>query len=177
MSPVPDSLAWAVDALSVPWEDLEPYGFLPVAILGKMVAKIKGLPQQENHSDCSRLAQHALVLGSESHIKPKLPVPAQPTDSTIQSDSTQESITPKSLCLAPRASPSKGQGIYQAVAARIKAQRVSYRSVYEAKWAILKSGATGGLQGTNYHFQADFLLYLARTGSYSQVLLMATDQS
>ena len=27
VSPFPDSQAWAVDALSLPWEDLEPYAF------------------------------------------------------------------------------------------------------------------------------------------------------
>ena len=37
-SQVPDSLAWAVHELSLPWEDLDPYAFPPVAILGKVVA-------------------------------------------------------------------------------------------------------------------------------------------
>ena len=39
--PVPDPLAWAVDALSLPWEDPDPYAFLPVAILGKVVEKLQ----------------------------------------------------------------------------------------------------------------------------------------
>ena len=47
VSPVPDPQAWAVHALSLPWEDLDPYAFPPVAILGKVVGKL----------------QHALVLG------------------------------------------------------------------------------------------------------------------
>ena len=33
----PDLLAWAVDALSLPWEDLDSYAVQPVAILGKVV--------------------------------------------------------------------------------------------------------------------------------------------
>ena len=37
-----------------------------------------GLPMQENHSDCSRVGQHALVLGFSEHVKPDSPVPAQP---------------------------------------------------------------------------------------------------
>ena len=41
VSPVPDSLAWAVDALSLPWEDLDLYVFPPVAMMGKVVAKLK----------------------------------------------------------------------------------------------------------------------------------------
>ena len=40
-SPVPDSLALAVDAYSLPWEDLDPYAFPPVAILGRVVAKLR----------------------------------------------------------------------------------------------------------------------------------------
>ena len=46
---VPDSLAWAVNALSQPWEDLVPYSFPLGAILGKVMVKLKGLPRQENH--------------------------------------------------------------------------------------------------------------------------------
>ena len=37
VSPVLDPLAWAVDTLSLPWEDLDTYAFPPVAILGKVV--------------------------------------------------------------------------------------------------------------------------------------------
>ena len=35
VSPVPDTLAVAVDALTLPWEDLDAYAFPPTAILGK----------------------------------------------------------------------------------------------------------------------------------------------
>ena len=41
VSPVPDLLAWAVDALSLSREGLDPYAFPPVAILGKMVEKLQ----------------------------------------------------------------------------------------------------------------------------------------
>ena len=47
---------------------------------------------QENHPDCSKMAQHVLALGSGNHVKPGPSVPAQSTDLAIQSDSTQESI-------------------------------------------------------------------------------------
>ena len=39
---------------------------------------------QENHSDCSGVAQHALVLGSSGHVQPNPTEPAQsaqPVDS------------------------------------------------------------------------------------------------
>ena len=44
MSPVPDPLAWGVDALSMSWEDLDPYAFPPAAILGKVVEKLPYYP-------------------------------------------------------------------------------------------------------------------------------------
>ena len=40
VSPVPDPQAWAVDALSLSWEGLDPYAFPPAAILGKVVEKL-----------------------------------------------------------------------------------------------------------------------------------------
>ena len=56
---------------------------------------------QENHSDCSRVAQHALVLGCGDHGQLDPNVFAQPAHATIQSDSTEESVKPKSACGAP----------------------------------------------------------------------------
>ena len=44
VSPVPDPLASAVDALSLPWEDLDMYTFPSAAILGKVVEKLQDSP-------------------------------------------------------------------------------------------------------------------------------------
>ena len=44
VSPVPDPLATAVDALSLSWEDLDAYAFPPTAILGKVVEKLQDSP-------------------------------------------------------------------------------------------------------------------------------------
>ena len=44
VSPVPDPQAWAVDALSLSWEDLDPHAFPPAAILGKVVEKLQDYP-------------------------------------------------------------------------------------------------------------------------------------
>ena len=44
VSPVPDPLATAVDALSLPWEDLNAYAFPPAAILGKVVENLQDSP-------------------------------------------------------------------------------------------------------------------------------------
>ena len=38
---------------------------------------VAGLPMQEDHSDCSGVAQHALVLGSSGHVQPNPTEPAQ----------------------------------------------------------------------------------------------------
>ena len=108
--------------------------------LGQSGGEIAGHPMQENHSDCSGVAQHALVLGSSGHVQsnPTEPTPsAKPFDTALQSDPSQKSDKPKSPCMAPRASAIKEQGFSEAVTARIEApQRGSTRSVYEAKWAI-----------------------------------------
>ena len=40
VSPVPDRLAWQVDALSLRWEDLDAYAFPPTALLGQVVSKL-----------------------------------------------------------------------------------------------------------------------------------------
>ena len=94
----------------------------------------------ENHSDCSRMAQHDRVLGPSGHVKPNPIVCAQPVQyfhSTLQSDPSQESVKVESSCLAPGAPAIKEQGFYEAVASQIEAlQRVSTRSVYEAKWTL-----------------------------------------
>ena len=75
---------------------------------------------QENHSDYSRVAQHALVLGPSGHVKPNPTIPAQSADSALQSDPSQESVKPKSTCLALRASAIKEQGFFDIVAAQIE---------------------------------------------------------
>ena len=40
VSPVPDRLAWEVDALSLQWTDLDAYAFPPTALLGQVVTKL-----------------------------------------------------------------------------------------------------------------------------------------
>ena len=48
VSPVPDPQAWAVDALSLSWDGLDPYAFPLAAILGKVMEKLLDYP-------CSRI--------------------------------------------------------------------------------------------------------------------------
>ena len=37
--------------------------------LGQSGGEVTGLPLKENHSDCSGVAKHALVLGSGDHVQ------------------------------------------------------------------------------------------------------------
>ena len=105
--------------------------------LGQSGGEVAGLPLQQDYSDCPRVAQHALVLGSSGNVQSDPPVSAQPAQSgvpTIQSDPAQELVKPEPTCLAPRATAIKEQGFS---VARIEApQRGSTRSVYEVKWTI-----------------------------------------
>ena len=124
---------------------------------------------QENHSDCSRVAQHALVLGSSGHVQPNPTAPAQSAQSintALQSDPSQKSDKPKSPCMAPTASAIKEQGFSEAVAARIEApQRGSTRSVYGAKWTIFTKWCLSNQVHVDSRTPpvktvADFLMYL-----------------
>ena len=119
---------------------------------------------QENHSNCSRMAKHAFVLGPSGHVKPDPTVPAQSANTALRSDSSQESDKSRSTCLAPRASAIKEQGLSEAVAARIEApQRGSTRSIYEAKWTTFTKWCISNqvdFMTPPVKSIADFLLYL-----------------
>ena len=132
--------------------------------LGQSGGKVAELPLQENHSDCSGVAQHALVLGSSDHVQSDPTEPAQPVDTTFQSDPSQKSDKLKSPCMAPRASAIKEQGFSEAVAARIDApQRGSTRSIYEAKWTLFTKWCISNqvdFRTPPVKSVADFLMYL-----------------
>ena len=135
--------------------------------IGQSGGEATGLPLQEIHSDCSGLAQHALVLGLGDHVQPGPSQPAQPAqsvDTALQSDPSQKSDKSKSPCLAPRATKIREQGFSEAVAARIEApQRKSTRSVYEAKWTIFKKWCVTNqvdFRSPPVKSVAEFLMYL-----------------
>ena len=98
--------------------------------LGQSGGEVTRLPMQEIHSDCSGVAQHALVLGSSDHVQSDPTEPAQPVNTAIQSDPSQKSGKSKSPCMTPRATAIKEHGFSETVGARIEApQRRSTRSV------------------------------------------------
>ena len=135
--------------------------------LGQSGGETPGLPLQQNNSDCTRVAQHALVLGPGGNVKPHPTVSAyhsQPSVSAIQPGPSQEPVESEPTCLAPRASAIKEQGFSEAVAARMEApQRGSTRSVYEAKWTIFTKWCLSNqvdFREPPLKAIADFLLHL-----------------
>ena len=135
--------------------------------IGQSGGEIAGFPVQETHSDCTGVAQHALVLGFGDHVKSSPSQPAQhdqPVDTALQSDPSQKSDKSKSPFLSLRATAIKEQGFSEAVASRIEApQRRSTRSVYEAKWTIFTKWCIThqvDFRSPPIKSVADFLLYL-----------------
>ena len=132
--------------------------------LGQSGGEVTGLPLQQDHSDCTRVAEHALVLGSSGNVQSDPSVSAQSGVSTIQPDPAQEPVKPEPTCLAPRATAVKEQGFSEAVAAPIEApQRGSTRSVYEAKWTIFTRWCLSNqvdFRAPPLKAIADFLLHL-----------------
>ena len=101
---MPEPQAWAVDALSLPWEDLDPHAFPPAAILGKVVEK---LPMQDYPyrrinlitSGCLSMPWLWDLVAMSSQIPLRLP------NLAFQLDSSQESVKPKSACMVDFRAP------------------------------------------------------------------------
>ena len=72
------------------------------------------------HSDCARVAKHAMVLGPGQHVGSNSSLPSQGEEfvnPTVQSMSTQGPIQPESSCVAPRATTIQQAGFSGEVAA------------------------------------------------------------
>ena len=135
VSPVPDRSAWEVDALSLPWEDLDAYAFPPTALLHQVVTKLldhgfrrliliaPGWPNMPG--------QHV------SSNSPPAPSGVEFDNSTVQSVSSPGPSQSEPSCLVPRASAIQQAGFSAEVATRIEApQRRSTRAIYESKWSV-----------------------------------------
>ena len=134
---------------------------------GQSGGEVTRLPVPEVDHYCPGVAQHGMVLGPSGDVQPDTIAStsvAEPSDSAIQSDPSQESNKPKSPRMAPRATAIKEQGFSEAVATRIEApQRGSTRSVYEAKWAIFTKWCVTNqvdFRTPPVKSVADFLMYL-----------------
>ena len=89
VSPVPDDLAWAVDAFSLSWKGLEVYAFPPFALLPRVLRKAEEdaprmilvaplWPAQPWFPDLTRLARDGplpLALGPRSLLQPRSGIP------------------------------------------------------------------------------------------------------
>ena len=135
--------------------------------IGQSGGEVARLPISKGDHYCSGVAQHDMVLGPSGNVQPDpitLASTAKPTDSALQSDSSQESDKPKSPCMAPRATAIKEKGFSETVATRIEApQRGSTRSVYEAKWTIFTKWCISNkvdFRAPPVNSVADFLMYL-----------------
>ena len=135
--------------------------------IGQGGGEVIELSMQETNPHCTRVAQHALVLGPGEHVQsgpPQTSKSAQSVDTALQSDPSQKSDKPEPSCMAPRASAIRKQGFSEAVATRIEApQRRSTRSVYEAKWSIFTKWCIANqvdFKSPPLKSVADFLLYL-----------------
>ena len=118
VSPVPDPLAIAVDALSLPWEYLDTYAFPPEAILGKVLEKLQDSP-------CKRIILIApgrpnrpwfwdlMAMSSQIPLSlPNLPnLLAQPSIRSSQKSDKPESsyMAPRATAIKNRDSPRQGQ--------------------------------------------------------------------
>ena len=120
-----------------------------------------------SHSDSTRLAQHALVLGPGQHVNsnsPPAPSGVEFDHSAVQSVSSPGPSQSEPSCLAPRASAIQQAGFSAEVATRIEApQRRSTRAIYESKWSVFVRWC----EKNQVHFRtpsieqiADFLLSL-----------------
>ena len=159
VSPVPDSLAVAVDALQ--WEGLDACAFPPAAILGKVVEKLQDSP-------CMRIILIApgwpnmpwfwdLVIMS-SQIPLSLPnLLTQPFNQIPHRNLTNLNL--HAWLLEPQQSRSRAS-LKQWIKA---SQRGSTRSVYEAKWAIFTKWCITNqvdFRAPSVKSVADFLMYL-----------------
>ena len=78
--------------------------------IGQNGGEVTELPLQENHPDCSGVAQHALVLGLSDHVQSSPSQPAQhaqPINTTFQSDPSQTNLNLHAWLLEPQQSRSR----------------------------------------------------------------------
>ena len=166
VSPVPDQSAWAVDALSLSWENLDAYAFPPISLLTQVVSKLMD-------QGCCRIILIVPgwsnmpwfwdLVSLSSQIPFSLPL-QKDLLTTIQWSPSQEPLPSKPACVAPRAPSIQEQGFSDEVAALIEApQRSSTRTVYKSKGAIFVKWCDSNevdFRSPSLKHIADFLLYL-----------------
>ena len=141
--------------------------FSPGGSSGEGGLQVDGSRIPKSHSHCTRVAQHAMVLGSGQHVNtdsPKSAESREPIDSTLQSVPSQGPSQSEPTCMAPRAFAIQPAGFSEEVATRIEApQRRSTRAIYESKWSVFVRWCEEhqvDFRSPSIRQIADFLLYL-----------------
>ena len=165
VSPVPDPSAWAVDALSLSWENLDAYAFPPVSLLNQVVSKLinqgfyrmiliaPGWPNMPWFWDLISLPNSL-----------QSPSTAGSAKTAVQRSPSQEPMPSEPACLAPRISSILERGFSAEVEARIEApQRGSTRAIYKSKWGIFVKWCEShqvDFRSPSIKHIAEFLLFL-----------------
>ena len=141
--------------------------FSPGGSSGEGGLQVDGSRIQKSHSHCTRVAQHAMVLGSGQYVNTNSPKSAEsrePIDSTLQSVSSQGPSQSEPACMAPRAFAIQQAGFSEEVATRIEApERRSTRAIYESKWSVFVRWCEEhkvDFRSPSIKQITDFLLYL-----------------
>ena len=130
MSPIPDSQAWVVDTLNIPWESLVAYAFLPTTRMPKVVQNLQSQTCRLILNDPSWPTK-PLFWGSGGDVAGHTN-----TITTVQ-PLTHQPIIPEPPHLVSWNSALQQQGFTAEVAERIVVpQRVS--TIYTSKWTIIQ---------------------------------------
>ena len=166
VSPVPDPLAIAVDALSLTWEDLDAYAFPPAAILGKVVERLQGssfkrfiliAPGWPNMPWFWDLVEMSTQIPLSLPHLPNLLT--QPFNQIPHRNLTNLNL--HAWLLEPRQSSSRAS--LRQWQHELRLLRRSTRSVYEAKWTIFTKWCVSNqvdFRAPPLKSVADFLMYL-----------------
>ena len=139
VSPVPDPTAWAVDALSLSWENLHIYAFPPVSLLNQVVSKVMD-------QGCCRMILIAPrwpnmpwfwdLVNLSAHIHFRLPLQRdlvqQPFNGLLHRNLSNLNL--HAWLLEPLSFKNKGSLIKWQQELRLL--RDSTRAVYKSKWAV-----------------------------------------
>ena len=125
-----------------------------------------GLPMQENNSDCSGMAEHALVLGFSGHVQPNnLSLPSLPNLLTQPCNQIPHrnlsNLNLHAWLVEPQ--QSKSRAYLRQWQKELKLLRQSTRSVYVAKWAIFTKWCIShqvDFRAPPIKSVTDFLMYL-----------------
>ena len=145
VSPFSDQHALDIDALNINWSSLTAYAYPPTALLYRVSQKnqTKQLP---HHSNSSRLARDALILGPRLSVAlNRDPTPFTSVNNTSQTDPqpsvSQQSTTSQPPRLVSRRGQLQEQGFSVEVAERIAAPKGHQQGPSSQSGPYLRAGS------------------------------------